>query len=119
MIKTSAPYLSFPLSWIVPFSGNGFNDDILAISPVLSMRDSTNAGLITLSGSTLASATTTAHELGHMFGLNHDSDRCIRLSISHLLLMYIKAHNLNSFKLCPYASCNDSCVVHSSQQCPC
>lgn len=56
------------------FSGKGFANNVLGIAPVGAMCRSTNAGLSSLRSNPLATATTAAHELGHMFGLDHDQD---------------------------------------------
>ena len=69
-----------------PLSGDGFNDDVISIAPVRSMCGSNNAGLATLRSSTLASATTAAHGLGHMFGLKHDDSSFHRHAMHRWLL---------------------------------
>ena len=63
------------------FSGKGFDNNVLGIAPVGAMCSSINAGLTTLRTNPLASATTAAHELGHMFGLDHDGGLLHRLTM--------------------------------------
>ena len=79
-------------TWFVPFSGNGFANSVLSIAPVRAMCGSTNAGLSTLRTNPLASATTAAHALGHMFGLDHDGGLFQRLTMHRCLLAVCVDH---------------------------